>query len=69
VNLTTQYGNEVEPVTAYYDEEGVFVEALCKRVSDGALRQYFVSQLRAPQGAHGVQEALEFAPSKERLSQ
>ena len=65
MDLTTQHGLTVIPVIAYYDHDtGAFVGADCQRLDDGQLRYYAVHQLRHPDGAMGVQCALESAQSK-----
>lgn len=52
-------------MVAHYDPEtGAFVGAECLRKVDRELRYYRVSELRAPEGAHGIQAALEEAPMK-----
>lgn len=55
--ITTRYGNEVEIVSAIHHGTEI-TGAVCKRVEDGATRSYLLGDLRAPNGAYEVYNAV-----------
>lgn len=57
--ITTRYGNEVEILGAIQEgDEEIITGCVAKRLEDGAVRSYLLSDLRAPGGAKEVYETI-----------
>lgn len=63
--IKTQYGNEVTPTEAIFDElTGDVTACFARRVVDNQVRFYELRQLRAPGGIAELVAALEMLPKR-----
>ena len=57
--ITSIYDNEIIPKVAYFNDDGNWVGANCERVSDGKMRFYYLSQMKADGGLDEIEKALD----------